>query len=315
MIYNFKNNSSFVFWAQERLILSGASLTDPVLVWSSEHGSQSDPIATFTPDTSGNVTIDITDYLRAYNAGMNSQITIYLASGASTYTHVTKNVGLISPDNVLAPENEAYQNLELKVIAPSVMLEPIASTAPIIFEISNQDSYQFATGKVKQLPSETVADFARSNTLAVTTTEVELWHLTDYVAARSKIKELDDCKNYAAVEWISFTGVKRRHTFEVRKRKVTTDGAFDLLGFNNEYIRIKGRVDGFDLYLDELDAYDMWYYSDVVTSSDVRVSFDGRNWARVEVTEKSYTMPDGEAEKNGSVQISVNWKKYDAVNM
>lgn len=312
MIYNFKNNSQFSFWAQERLILIGELITADVILWSSEHGSQAAPIAVYTPDATGNVTVDVTDYLRAYSGQLNDQITLYLATGASTYTHLITTVGLINPANVLAPANN-YP--DLKIICPSVMLAPILSSTPIMFEISNENMYEFATGRIKELPSETITNFARTNTLLVTTTEIELWHLADRAYASSKIKELDDCKNYVAVEWVSFTGVKRRHTFEVRKRKTSTDGAFDLLAFDNEYARIKGRVDGFDLYLDELDAYDVWYYSDIITSSDVRVSFDGKNWARVDVTAKNYTLPDGDAEKNGKIQISVNYKKYDAVAM
>lgn len=315
MIYNFATNLSYGYWSQERTLFSGSLLTDTVGIWSNLHGSQAEPIATFIPDANGDVLIDVTDYLRTYGAQLNAQVTLYFINGANTYTHAMTNMGLISPNSVLAPESEIGQNFGLKVFAPSVMLAPITAGAPIIFELSNESEYQFATGRVKQLPSEAVANFARENTLAVTTTEVEFWHLTDAKYGSVNVKDLDDCKNYVAVEWVSFTGVKRRHTFEVRKCKVTTDGAFDLLGIENEYIRIKGRVDGFDLYLDELNDYDIWYYSDVVTSSDVRVSFDGTNWARVEVTEKSYTIPDGEAEKNGSIQISVNWKKYDAVSM
>ena len=315
MIVNLTDNTRVNYWAQERTVFKGSSISDKVKIWSSSHGSQAEPIAEYTPDSNGEVIIDVTDYLRTYNTQIGADVTLYFEIGENTYTRLMMNKGLINYENVLAPENEIGSHFDSTVFAPSKMLKPIAAGAPIIFEISDDYSYNYGTGRIKELPSGMITNFARSNTLAVTTETVEFWHLADRKYGQIELQELDDCMLYAAVEWVSFTGVKRRHTMQVRKRKTSNDGAYNLLGIDNEYIRIKGRVDSFDLYLDELDEYDMWYYLDIINSSDVRVSFDGTNWARVEVTEKNYTLPDGDAEKNGKVEISVNYKKYDAFAM
>lgn len=312
MIYNLATNNNYSYWSQGRVVFKGTGVSDPVKVWSNAHGSQAEPIATLSPDSGGAITIDVTDYVRTYNETIGGQVTLYFGVGATTYTHQMTNAGLISPSSVLIPENEIGGQIGLKVFAPSTILGPIAAGAPIIFEISNDNLYEFQTGRIKELPSETVSGFARANTLALSTTEIEFSHLGTDLLGKVALKELDDCKLYAAVEWVSFTGVKRRHTMEVRKRKTSNADTFSLLGTDNEYVSIKGRVDGFDLYLDGLDEYDVWYYADIINSSDVRVSFDGTNWARVEVTTKNYTLPDGEV-KNGEIEISLNWKKYDAV--
>lgn len=312
MIFNLTQTASHDYWSQERVIFKGTGISDPIKIWSGSHGSQAEPIATYSADGNGEAIIDTTDYLRTYNTQIGAQIILYFAIGANTYAKTMTNEGLINPESVISPESEIGQKFLLKVFAPSVMLAPIAVGAPIIFELSNDSLYQFMTGRIKELPSGTITHFARSNTLAIATEAVEFWHLADGSYGQVELQELDDCMLYAAVEWVSFTGVKRRHTMQVRKRKTSNDGAYNLLGVDNEYVRIKGRVDSFDLYLDELDEYDVWYYADIINSSDVRVSFDGKNWARVEVTEKNYTLPDGDAEKNGKIEISVNYKKYDA---
>jgi hypothetical protein len=113
---------------------------------------------------------------------------------------------------------------------------------------------------------------------------------------------------------------RKLHTWEVRAQEIASAGDYSLLDFDNAYSTIKGREDGFTLVLDELDSYDMWYYSDIITSSDVRVlAIDG--WAaqsedemvRLEVVGKSVTLPNGTA--LGKLEIQVKFKRYDAVNL
>ena len=83
---------------------------------------------------------------------------------------------------------------------------------------------------------------------------------------------------------------------------------------DNSYNEVKGREDSLDIYLDELMPYDLWYYADVITSSFVEVSLDGTNWNQVQVTNKNITLPTGGA-GNGKLEITVNWRRYDAVTM
>ena len=89
---------------------------------------------------------------------------------------------------------------------------------------------------------------------------------------------------------------------------------YQLLTLDNSYNEIQGRVDGLDLYLDDLLPYDLWYYADVITSSKVEVSLDGQIWNQVQVTNKNVTIPAGDM-GNGKLEITVNWRKYDAVTM
>ena len=104
------------------------------------------------------------------------------------------------------------------------------------------------------------------------------------------------------------------HYFMLRNQTIASAENYQLLTLDNYYDEIKGRVDGLDLYLDDLLPYDLWYYADVITSSKVEVSLDGQTWNQVQVTNKNVTIPTGE-KGNGKLEITVNWKRYDAVNM
>ena len=126
---------------------------------------------------------------------------------------------------------------------------------------------------------------------------------------------IDACRSPAvAVRWVSFTGVQRVHHFMLRKPTISSAENYQLLTLDNSYNEIKGRVDGLDLYLDDLLPYDLWYYADVISSSKVEVSMDGQIWNQVQVTNKNVTIPAGEM-GNGKLEITVNWRKYDAVTM
>ena len=74
-------------------------------------------------------------------------------------------------------------------------------------------------------------------------------------------------------------------------------------------------MDSVTLVIDELSAYDLWYYSDIITSSKVEVFISGAvGWSQVQVTNKNVTIPDGDA-RNGKLEITINWRRYDAVTM
>ena len=123
---------------------------------------------------------------------------------------------------------------------------------------------------------------------------------------------------YACVEWVSFTGVTRRHVFEVIKNKIDVGDSYSLLMPDNSFSDIRGRKDSFTLFMDGLNAYDLWYYADLITSPSVKVSLNSERPATidfhaVQVTTKNITIPDGDYKSNGKLEITVNWKQYDAV--
>ena len=296
-------------WKQERIILY-IHAGDKVLLYTNLDGSASAPIATYTPPTSGDLYIDVTDYVRT-NPSVE-HIYVVDTNTSTTYDTIVDVLGLINPRSVLIPTQPSGMNMML-VSPPSRMLASLPD-GRITWEARPQEGDNYTI--------EYYDEYHESDQVLVTTPSYTLSKQMEsyanvedeYGAHLYKCIHLQCGIRYAMVRWVSFTGATRCHTMEVVKSKIETKDAYSLLPIDNEYVEIKGREDGFTLRLNGLCAYDIWYYADMITSSKVEVSIDGITWNRVQVTKKSITMPDGEG-SDGVLEIQVNWKRYDAVAM
>lgn len=287
-------------WKQERLIAHLASMTDDVKLWTDLEGSAANPIATYTPDANGDLWVDLTDYVRTYPS-----VTAFNFSfgEGSNWPLVVTIEGLINPESVLIPYHMLKENGAM-VIPPSRILWDGTNSDPSEFEFYATAGTWSVTGNASlAIGHRSVGQISGAFTL-----ENAEQHNKDYVPTQLRCG-----LEYAVVQWISFTGAERISWLQVIKSKISSANNYSLLPRDNEYIQIKGREDGFTLRIDGLNVYDLWYYADILTSSDVRVSFDGgTTFDRVEVDTKNITIPDGEA-FDGVLEINVNWKRYDAV--
>lgn len=214
------------------------------------------------------------------------------------------------------PTDDMADTFELAISAPSVMYKRLDNNAdPIKFELADGDSgYQFVTGRVKFPPlTDEPINFASSIEVPSGADSVEFWHLNDAMHYRYPLKELECEKRYAEVEWVSFTGQTRRHVFEVVKLTEETTNEVSLETLTNEYDVRKDRRVSFSLRLEGLTAYDYWYYSDLVTSSSVKVSLSGTNYRQVQVTAKNSTTPETSAGKPLDLEIPINYVRYDTL--
>lgn len=303
-------------WAQERNImtLGGFNSSTAYVQVVCNTAPLSGVTAKYTIPASGDLQIDMSDLVRVVSAG-NVTVSERTASGTLIGTSTTKTwtrAGLIDPAHVIAPASEIGSNFDAIVFAPSMMLKN-ATPAQIAFELYGAGSYSFSTGRVKELPSGSVQNFARSVAIDTDTAAVEFWHLSKESLGSIAIRDLDPCKKYATVEWVSFSGATRRHTFEVINCTTETIDAVSLQNLQNFYDERKGRRDGFVLRLEDLNRYDFWYYSDLITSSYVRVTLDGSNWRQVQVVTKAAKIPDNDEGKLNTLEIEVNYAKYDTL--
>lgn len=308
MIYTLMTDDTLNYWMQERVIFKGTiSPARPVKFWSTSHGSSSAPIATYMPDENNEVVIDVTDYLRAYNKNAGMSIGLYFNVVSVTKYHAMTNKGLINPESVLIPAfNKKSDSLtnEYIIQPPQMMLAPSGAVTHQIEVFLKTPQYWTIGGAT---PDAGKRVLSANGNFSLT------WD--DDITFRYNTRSQRCGVRYAYVRWVSFTGITRMFTFEVVKQKQSTQNAYSLLPIDNEYIEIKGREDGFTLHLEDLSAYDLWYYSDILHSSKVEVSFDrnATNFQQVQVIDKSIELPDGEASTNGKLDIKVNWKHYDAV--
>jgi hypothetical protein len=83
------------------------------------------------------------------------------------------------------------------------------------------------------------------------------------------------------------------------------------------YHGFAGEEEEFTLRLEHLTAYDVWWYSDLLTSDYVAVANDSLNSPMaktVEVTTKSITIPDGSV-SDATFEIKVKYKTTDAFGL
>lgn len=302
-------------WKQERQIIyfkhkSGTMQENIVRL---SLNSTSNVLATYTLDENNEVEIDVSELIRMLG---NTANTLYLWCGHSISSAIPllipyTVVGLINPANVLIPRTISGQPIEppsvmyaqvFDGLANAIRMELCASEYAVFYTVrgTGEGAYQLEPWQPITARHERMTH-ARFSTESKTT--------------KFAVKQPEACKQYAAVRWVSFTGQTRLHMWEIVQSKTETDGAFELLTQDGAFNVVKGRKDGFALRLDGLNAYDVWYYSDVCHSSSVEVSLDGQTWQRVNVTSKGVTVQDGNAGKTNTLLVELTYKKYDAVSM
>jgi len=303
MIFDIEQFNSIEVWKQERLIAQ-ANGFDTIKFYSDIEGSVANPIAVYTTPSDGVLYIDLTDYVRA-NPNV-SELYFYNDTLARGYQIGVTMIGLINPASVLIPRS----------MIPNILISPPA-------RMIASDAYNPITWECRPGAGRTYhVDWDGETSGTITTPTYTLPYdaqagclVGNQYGQRNITCIPRQCGvYYAMVRWESFTGATRCHTMEVVKAKSETKDAFSLLPIDNEYLEVKGREDGFTLRLNGLSAYDLWYYSDMIHSSKVEVKVENKDFVRVQVTKKSFTMPDGEA-SDGVLEIQVNWKRYDAVAM
>ena len=295
------------YWQQERLVLKLTTTSDHVDLY--DWADQNDPIATYlTAD--GVVEIDITDYVRA-----NQTRDLYALTyeGAGTYWPLSiVRAGLINPEGMIIPQHELMARGAL-IVPPSKMIAT-SGTMRAGFYKTQGNWQRYINGQWVVLDN---------GYMPAQGTDIIIISDSGFDGVcRFEISERLCDLRYATIGWTSADNcsgvlIDRVHTWEVRAQEVASVDNFSLLDWDNAHKTIKGREDGFTLFLDDLNAYDMWYYSDILTSNYVVLKeIDGVTLEEpvvLDVVGKSVTLPNGTA--LGKLEIQVKFKRYDAVNL
>lgn len=320
------------YWKGERVLLQldsqGTFPASTVTIWTDLHGSASSPLATYNFPEDG-IEIDITDYLRTYG---DHAFYVSIDGGTAAEIQLTSE-GLINPLNVLIPSStirslySINSNKDVLIVPPTKIINsPFngVSSKIEVYQIPDKlnsgDTYKnrlmYKDGN--ELPTTMNLSGLRSIILPYNLRSVAYYISSGsygQVRAHAQVENPKCGIEYCTVKWRSFTGQERISTFEVVKAQIATANAYSLLNMDNQFTEIKGREDSFTIRIDGLDRYDLWYYSDVIFSSDVRVKLkDGSAYKRVQIIEKDIKMPDGE-NNNGKLEITLNYMRYDAVVM
>lgn len=276
-----------------------------------------DELITYQTNNSGRVLIDLSDYLRTIEQG--ESVTIAISYNGDLVTISADIVGLIDPLEMIIPPATRYEMVGGVLIAPPhKWLEPLFGLSDSVeFYIKAQAQsaeFRYSLGSFANVINPLAAGLSELQ-IPADASGMNLRCVIDNVARvqRYTRSALLCGRTYAAVEWLSRAGMKKRHTLEVARVTYSTDGATEFqsaLGFDVT----KGQAVGFTLRLQGLTRYDYWYYCDIITSNDVRVALveadaDFGDETRVQVVASKAVVPDGAGAYD--LEIEVKYKRYD----
>lgn len=268
----------------------------------------------YVTDNSGHVLVDLSDVVRSKTKGETISVLIeYLSDSVVISANV---LGLINPSEMIIPQSTSNAELaEVAVIAPPhKWLQPLFGLSDSVeFYITLQAqsvTFRYSRGALFNVV-EPLAEGLQVLQIPTDAIGISLRDLEQ--VQRYTRSELLCGRTYAAVEWISRAGMKKRHTLEVVRVTYSTDGATEFqsaLGFDVT----KGQAVGFTLRLQGLTRYDYWYYSDIITSNDVRIAVAEIDAGfgeetRVQVVTSKAVVPDGAGAYD--LEIDVKYKRYD----
>lgn len=272
------------------------SIAQYVVMYSNLEGSHASPIAKYYLDNNGDVTIDMSDYIRAYP----NVSTIYVEDQQCTVISIPMSViGLSRPIKALIPDTWDGAI----IVPPSRILKSISGAT---------NAVEFYLEEDHTINDELVQD-VQPESIEVTADRLVI-KKNIYTMKVVTTKNLECGHKYCAIRWESSTGVTRCATFEVKENNTQVKDKTQLINLDGFSV-LKGKSLSFKAFLTDLDQYDMWYYSDIITSSKVDVLIAGEEWRQVDVTSNSATVPDGNAGEFNTLELSITYKDYDAATM
>lgn len=279
-------------------------------------------IATYTSDANGYVIIDFTDWVRAKcnteTGEWSCDIDVYVGEDVISILHRTpqnyRPVRLYNPDKMIIPPTDYFEAGAL-IIPPSRYLSHNDGT-PLQTEFvalaADEHQWSFRTD-----PSGAWEEISRDTNPISFDQFLEIKNDNDIIIRR-EAEMMQDCERFARLSWQSAYGVEKSHVFRLKEQKIASADDYSLDMFDNTLNATKGREETLTLYLDKLDTYDLWYYSDVLTSGKVylaQTNYIGYSFPILaEVTTKNVTIPSGE-KADGKLEFEIKIKKYDAVSL
>lgn len=265
------------------------------------------------------VEIDLTEWMRLHASDAIKRLTLEFDTD-ETIVLTWQSAGLYDVSKIVRkPSLVALSVYELpnNALTPPSVMTVSEEAGSIVTLLDWVDDIRVRVNYKRG--SKYIVEELGTNTITIPTMS-HGWLLTsvDIIGARSSarvyVREALCDRTYALVRWLFPTGGTVQHLIEVRDITDTTAESYSLRTIDGSFATYKGAGQSFKLHLDELTAYDAWYYGTIATSSNVEVSFDGGDtWQRVDVTTKKLTQPNGDDGKLAKIDIDVTYSKHSAL--
>ena len=295
-----ENKSYLTVWTKQRTFLRVDNRSNEQFTLSITSGNTTLEYL-ISSDVSGYTeTIEVTDIVRDVDS-----LTLEILDSGETADINIARVGIADPARLAIPSNSAAGE-HLATLPPSViyadgehtLILDVVGSNPVRLNGSTQIAPQ-ALLQYMTLPLGKIA--ADSNvTLEYLSAKPIAWHIFWQTKTRALPCDVDS----AHVLWKSVSGGNKAALWKVRDKglNVTDSVQFATMMDGVDVRKSFGSV--MALYLDDLSAYDVWYYSDIIASDIVNV-----NGRQVNITTSSITYPNGY--DRGEVVVNVEFSNFD----
>lgn len=266
----------------------------------------------YATDTIGALTIDLSDYFRTLNIGDSASVSVNYNEDT---INISANVlGLVDPLGMIIPPT--HNGLGSLLIAPpTTWYMPLFGLDDLIefYRSHSFAGYTYIEYKRGGFYNVPLVKGLQNFAFKTDDTQIKLKETETNIVRKYERLPLLCGRKYAAVEWISRAGMVKRNTWEFVQ---VTEAVNEKTDYQTHfgYKQTKGQETSFVLRLSGLTRYDLWYYSDIILSNDVRVAVseqdaDFGDETRIEVVTNKVEIPDA----NGTyrLDIEIKFKKYD----
>ena len=268
------------------------------------------------PKANLDVTLDLSDIVRTYP----NPVTAILTDTSTTAT-ITWNASgkLVNPDITIRP---AYNKESLLVnFDPTnggVIFAPSSTyTGDTFIAYSGGGSIVFY---IQSSGEDTIDNIIYDYPTETTDKTIDIYTGKGNEVAVLELRSFD-CRRYCALRWESMfkKGLYKNHTFiisEISNEADDTTECYNVIDDGTSRL-LKNRVEKCVVLVENLTTYDVWYYSDLITSNNVFFDFieNGQrvgNERRVQVLSKSLTTSMNDA-KRVDLQFEILIKKIESL--
>lgn len=244
--------------------------------------------------------IDLTEYIIA-NPTPTSAITLYDTSTIVTITWKSSGK-LFNPNKIQRPSYplaQFFTKKNLRVNYPNVIFAPSSIFSGDHFLAwSPVDDLDFS---LQSSGGDTIGSDVYIVETAEEDTFISIGLIDSKAQYNMQMRQQKDCIQYIDIKWecLFKKDFYKKHKFELYEQSESVDVSQELYNYKDGGLALteKSRKKTITLKLDDLSTYDLWYYSDLLTSSNVFAYVDGE-WQRIQVITKNINIPFNSVKRN-----------------
>lgn len=294
-----ENKSYLAVWTKQRTFITVNNSSTPFTLSITSGNTTLEYL--ISSDVSGYTeTIEVTDIVRDVDS-----LTLEILETAETAEINIARVGIADPARLAIPSNKAAVD-HLYTLPPSVIYAD--GEHAIILDVVGSSLIRL-NGSTQIIPKALLQYITLPLGSIAADSNITLEYLDEKtlkwnVFWQTKTRALPCDAESAYVSWQGISGGNKAALWKVRDKGLNITDSVQFATMTDGVDVRKSFGSTMALYLDDLNAYDVWYYSDIIASDVVNV-----NGRQVNITTSSVTYPNGY--DRGEVVVNVEFSNFD----